>query len=269
MCRASAFSSGVFQRRQPRSREAVSGAVLLRLVARTVLLSFLLQGAALLRPLVPIPGSAFAADERIVVFGEYPAAEELGAGAFDAKGAAAPRESFIEYGKGVDYRAKARLEALHFLDANVYGYTFSYRPGSALLKTEELFQIQLRGKVPESVVVEIGDGTVDTIYRVKLGFDPTPSVQSWRAAFRTNTIRLTKSEGTSDFYMGWEGRSDAYRDALKNLVLVSARIRLSSKPLIVKGDILVDGNPEFAVGAGRHYCRLQGFVNFVEVITYD
>jgi hypothetical protein len=225
--------------------------------------------AALMFPSIFVPSGAPAADGRIVVFGEYPAAEELGAGAFGESGVKAPQELFIEYDKGSDYRTKARVEALHFLDANVYGYTFSYRPGSALLKTEEMFQIRLRGKVPEGAVIEIGEGVVDTIYRVKLGFDPTPSVQSWRSAFRTNTIRLTESEGTSDFYMGWEGRSDAYRDALKNLVLVSARIRLSSKPLIVKGDILVDGNPVFSVGAGRHYCRLQGFVNFVEVVTYD
>jgi len=94
-------------------------------------------------------------------------------------------------------------------------------------------------------------------------------VRSWMSAFKSNTIRLTESEGTSDFAMGWEGRSDAYRDALKNLVLLSARIRLSSKPLIVKGDILLQGGPAFSVGAGRHYCKLQGFVNFVEVVTYD
>jgi hypothetical protein len=216
-----------------------------------------------------VPPGTLAADQRIVVFGEYPAVQEIGAGAFGKEGVKAPREPLIEYDKGDDFRAKARMEALHFLDANIYGYSFSYRPGSALLKTEEMFRIQLRGRVPEGVVVEIGEGIVDTVYRVKLGFDPTPSVQSWRAAFRTNTIRLTEAEGTSDFFMGWEGRSDAYRDALKNLVLVSARIRLSSKPLIVRGDILVEGNPSFSVGAGRHYCKLRGFVNFVEVVTYD
>jgi hypothetical protein len=219
--------------------------------------------------LLLVPAAVLPADERIVVFGEYPAAQELGAGAFGEEGAKTPREPFIEYAGGSDYRAKARLEALHFLSANVYGYTFYYRPGSALLKTEEMFQIALRGRVPESAVIEIGVGIVETIYRVKLGFDPTPSVQSWRAAFKTNTIRLTEAEGTSDFSMGWEGRSDAYRDALKNLVLLSARIRLSSKPLIVKGDILVQGNPSFSVGAGRHYCKLRGYVNFVEVVTYD
>jgi hypothetical protein len=228
-----------------------------------------LRGAALLCVVLLLSGSARAADERIVAFGEYPAAEELGAGAFGREGGKNPREPFIEYAGGSDYRGKARLEALHFLSANVYGYAFSYKPGSALLKTVELFEVRLRGRVPESAVVEIGDGIVDTIYRVKLGFDPTPSVLSWRAAFKTNTIRLTEAEGTSDFAMGWEGRSDAYRDALKNLVLLSARIRLSSKPLVVKGDILVHGSPSFSVGAGRHYCRLQGYVNFVEVVTYD
>lgn len=228
-----------------------------------------LLGAALAFHSISDSTSALGADERIVVFGEYPAAEELGAGAFGAKGGKAPRVPFIEYEKGADYRAKARQEAFHFLSANVYGYTFSYRPGSVLLKTEEVFQIELRGRIPEGAAIEIGDGTVDTIYRVKLGFDPTPSVRSWMSAFRTNTIRLTESEGTSDFAMGWEGRSDAYWDALKNLVLLAARIRLSSKPLIVKGDILIQGNPTFSVGAGRHYCKLQGFVNFVEVVTYD
>jgi hypothetical protein len=260
MTDAFASTSPFAQRRHPRGRKTVRGATLHGPIARAALF---------VCAVILVSGGALAADERIIVFGEYPVVEELGGGRFGEEGSKAPREPFIMYEKGADYSAKARAEALHFLDANVYGYTFSYRPGSALMKTEEVFQIQLRGKVPEGAVIEIGNGVVDTIYRVKLGFDTTSSVQSWRAAFRSNTIRLTESEGTSDFYMGWEGRSDAYRDALKNLVLISARNRLSSKPLIVKGDILVDGNPSFSVGAGRHYCKLQGFVNFVEVVTYD
>ena len=32
--------------------------------------------------------------------------------------------------------------------------------------------------------------------------------------------------------------------------------------------LAVDGI-SFSVGAGRHYCKLQGYVNFVEVVTYD
>ena len=54
-----------------------------------------------------------------------------------------------------------------------------------------------------------------------------------------------------------------------DLVLLSAQKRLSSRPLLMRGDILLKGNPSFAVGAGRHYCRLEGYVNIVEVVTYD
>jgi len=205
--------------------------------------------------------------EQIIVFGEYPVVQELEGGVWDARPAgSAP---LIQYERGAEYREKALVEALHFLSANVYGYTFVYKPGSTLMKIEETFDIGLRGEVPGGAAGSRIEGVFNNIYRVKLNFTPTRSVQSWRAAFRTNTIRLAEAEGTSEFFTGWEGRNDAYREALRNLVLVSAKSRVSSKPLLLKGDILVEGTPVFSVGAGRHYCRLQGYVNFVEIITYD
>lgn len=229
-----------------------------------VLAAILILLFPLFRPLPSVSGA-----ERIVVFGEYPVVLELGSGRFGGEEGKTPAVPFIEYGKGSGYREKAMIEARHFLDAGVYGYTFAYRPGSSLMKTEESFTLELKGNVPREAARQIGEGVEENVYRVKLGFDPTPSVSAWRSAFRTNTIRLTDAEGTSEFAMGWEGRSDAYRDALKNLVLVAARIRLSSRPLLMKGDILIEGNPVFSVGAGRYYCRLQGYVNFIEIVTYD
>jgi len=208
---------------------------------------------------------AWAEEERIVVWGDYPVVEEL---SFEPRGDG-DTSPLIPYWKGDGYRGKALQEALHLLSANVYGYTFLYKPGSVLMKTEETFDIEIRGMMGMENVHIIGEGVEDNIYRVKIQFQITPSVRRWQTAFHTNTIRLLESEGTSDFYTGWEERSDALLDSLRNLVLIAAKLRLSSRPLLLKGDILIQGNPEFSVGAGRHYCRLNGYVNFVEVITYD
>ena len=136
------------------------------------------------------------------------------------------------------------------------------------MQQEEVFELELKGNIQNEQVITIGEGVYNNLYRVKIEFRITPSVEKWLGAFHSNNLRLIDADGTSEFYTGFSGRSDAYRDALKNLVLVTAKNRLSTKPLSIKGDILLDGNPEFRVGAGRHYCRVQGFVNFVEVITY-
>ncbi len=213
--------------------------------------------------------SLFAVEgDRIVVYGEYPVVKELGKGAFEQKEAEG-EHPLINYDGGEGYSGKALIEASHFLSANVYGYTFIYKPGSTLMKTEETFEVGLRGEAGMENTVVIGEGVRNNIYRVKLGFTITPSVRRWLNAFQTTTIRFTEAEGTSDFYSGWEGRSDALREALRNLVLIAAKRSLSSKPLLLKGDILLKGNPYFSVGAGRHYCKVQGFVNFVEIVTYD
>jgi len=211
--------------------------------------------------------TALAGEESIVIWGDYPVVEELGKGSFEPaiRSEAAP---LIPYGNGNEYRGKALQEALHLLSANVYGYTFLYKPGSTLMKTEETFEVEIRGKIGPDNVTIIGEGVEDNIYRVKIQFGITPSVRRWQTAFHTNTLRLLESEGTSDFYSGWEGRSDALYETLRNLVLIAAKLRLSSRPLLLKGDILLKGNPEFSVGAGRHYCRLSGYVNFVEILTY-
>jgi hypothetical protein len=208
------------------------------------------------------------AEDSITVWGDYPVVEELGRGSFEPEGKQAV-PSFIPYNNGMDYREKALIEALHFLSADVYGYSFVYKPGSILMKSEETFEIELRGSLgPQSAAV-IGEGVEDGIYRVKLQFQITPSVRRWQNAFHSSTLRLLDSEGTSDFYTGWEGRGTALHDALRNLVLIAARRSLSSRPLLLKGDILLEGTPEFSVGAGRHYCAVSGYVHFVEIVTYD
>jgi hypothetical protein len=208
------------------------------------------------------------ADESIVVYGEYPVREELGENAFPQRGQA-QTEPFIDYAHGSGFEERALIEALHFLNANVYGYSFVYKPGSKLLQTEEVFTIELRGELKQDWIQPVADGVRNNVYRIKIELPITPSMRRWTAAFNSNQLRLQESEGNSDFYTGWEGRSDAYREALRNLVLISAQKQLSSRPLLIEGDILLKGNPIFNVGAGRHYCRIRGYVKIIDVVTYD
>ena len=211
----------------------------------------------------PVP-----AEEMLVVYGEYPVVKEIRKGGFESKAPADPARLLSLEGDE-DYEENAGLLALHFLSANVYGYDFLYRPGSTIMKREEAFDIALRGMVNENLVLPMGDGVYGGMYRVKLGIRVTPSIGKWLSAFRTNNLRLTDADGTSDFYAGHTGMDTAYREALKNLVLVAAKTKLSSKPLLLRGDIIVKGTPLFSVGAGRYYCTLQGYVNFVEIVTYQ
>lgn len=205
--------------------------------------------------------------ERIVAYGEYPAAQEVAP--WEPEKKLPPEELLIPYREGGNYKQKAFIEAAHFLNARVYGYTFHYQPGSRLMKTEERFEVQLKGRIAADSMVKTAEGVEGTTYRVKVGFNLSPSVSKWISAFSGNTVREASAEGTSEFFTGWEGRDQAYRETLKNLVLAAARRELSSKPLLLKGDILLTENPVFSVGAGRHYCKLKGLVNFVEVVTYD
>ncbi len=214
------------------------------------------------------PQPSYGEEDRIVIFGEYPVVIEIEEDVFEGEESDAV-PSLIDYSGGSVYSEKALIEAAHFLNANVYGYTFLYKPGSTLMKTQEVFELDLRGGIGIENLSVIGEGVRNNIYRVKLEFMITPSVSKWLNVFQSANIRLTESEGTSEFYTGWEGRNDAYREALRNLVLISARRKLSSKPMMIKGDILLKGTPQFSVGAGRHYCKLKGYVNFVEVVTYD
>jgi hypothetical protein len=222
--------------------------------------------ALFLFPTAPSPSHG--EDERIIVHGEHPVVIEIEDDGFEDEDVdEAP--PLIDYKGGEGYKEKALIEAAHFLNANVYGYTFLYKPGSTLMKTEEVFALDMRGEIGMENLSIHGEGVRNNVYRVKLEFVLTPSVKKWLGVFNTSNMRLTESEGTSEFNTGWEGRSDAYREALRNLVLIAAKRKLSSKPMLIKGDILIKGTPQFSVGAGRHYCKISGYVNFVEVVTYD
>ena len=84
--------------------------------------------------------------QTLIIYGEYPVVMDLGEGIFERRNV--ETESFlIEYENGDGYKEKAFIEALHFINANVFGYSFIYRPGSILMKTEETFDIELRGRI--------------------------------------------------------------------------------------------------------------------------
>jgi len=212
--------------------------------------------------------------DKIEVYGEYPVVEEV-KNPFnsDSNNNVNIREpekySLIDYSKGKNYKEKALIDALHILSANIYGYNFTFKPGSKLMKTEEEFNIKLKGELSEKAVTVVGSGVFNKIYRIKVDFYLTPSVKKWIAAFHTHNLKSTDAEGTSEFFRGWDGRQEAYIHALRNLVLVEAKRQLSSRPLLIKGDILLEGNPKFNVGAGRYYCHVKGRVNMIEVVTYD
>ena len=69
-------------------------------------------------------------EEKIVIYGEYPVAEELGSGAFEARGEAGSADQsendkgtimpLIDYRPGSGFEEKALIEALHILNANIY-----------------------------------------------------------------------------------------------------------------------------------------------------
>jgi len=184
-------------------------------------------------------------DDRLIIYGEYPVVEEIKSKPDkDIKNNVSP---LIDYKSGNNYKERALIEAFHFLNANIYGYTFTYKPKSTLMKVEEVFDIRLKGEMSPNSIFTIGDGVYDNVYRVRIGFDITPSVKRWLYAFGSNRLRLATSEGTSDFFSGWEKRSSAYKEALRNLVLISARKKISSKPISIKGDILLKGQPIFSV----------------------
>ncbi|MCD6399437.1 hypothetical protein J7L85_01460 [candidate division WOR-3 bacterium] len=212
--------------------------------------------------------------DKIIVYGEYPVIEEIKKG-FGSNSErknhpdVSESQPLIDYSKGGDYKEKALIDALHILSANIFGYNFIFKPGSRLMKTEETFDIKLKGRIDKDAVAKVAEGVFDKVYRVKIEFNVTPSVKKWISAFHSYNLKLADAEGTSEFFQGWGGRQEAYHNALRNLVLVEAKRQLSSKPLLIKGDILLEGNPKFNVGAGRYYCHLKGWVNMVEVVTYD
>ena len=212
--------------------------------------------------------------DKIEVYGEYPVVEGI-KNPFNSnsEGKNGTKEEMIppliDYSKGRNYKEKALIDALHILSANVFGYSFTFKPGSKLMKTEETFDIKLKGKISKDAINVLAGGVYNKIYRVKIDFILTPSVKKWISAFHTHNLKLLDAEGTSEFFQGWKGRQEAYRNALRNLVLVEAKRELSSKPLLIKGDILLEGNPKFNVGAGRYYCHIKGWVNMIDVVTYD
>ena len=111
--------------------------------------------------------------DKIIVYGEYPVIEEIKKG-FGSNSErrnhpdVSESQPLIDYSKGRDYKEKALIDALHILSANIFGYNFIFKPGSKLMKTEETFEIKLKGRIDKDAVAKVAEGVFDKVYRVKI-----------------------------------------------------------------------------------------------------
>jgi len=152
----------------------------------------------------------------------------------------------------------------------VYGWNFSYTPSDKLRGVEEYMDF--------SPVRELGEAEQRITYAkpwVENGkvycwaeFTRTePMIQNYYlwASITNDTVHGIGYGKISD---GFDGITNAVRDAIKDAVRAYFRTKIKNKPKEIRGKVLLRREPLIGIDAGRYKVQLDFFLETDKILPY-
>ena len=166
----------------------------------------------------------------------------------------------------------ARLKTLapFIIGGMVYGWNFSYTPSDKLRGVEEYMDF--------SPVRELGEAERNITYAKPRIEDD--KVYCWAEFTRTESMignyylwaSITNDTvhgiGYGKISDGFDGITNAVRDAIKNAVRAYFRTKIKNKPKEIRGKVLLRREPLIGIDAGRYKVQLDFFLETDKILPY-
>jgi|GEM_PF-1270906 len=199
----------------------------------------------------------------------------------------------------------AKNEILEYLSAMVYGYNFVYKVENKLNESEGFFDLEniykfksiekivklTQVEVPEDYEIKkeiknekdkieedqndffisIDDKKnkhfqiEDLLIRFRGIYRLSEDQKYYIKGFQSSLAKMSMGEAKGSWLEEWDTRLKIYKDALRNAVLNEAKRRLKSRPLYIKGKILLIESPRFFMVSGEWVARVKIHVIILEV----
>lgn len=160
----------------------------------------------------------------------------------------------------------ARDEVMEFLSGMVYGYKFVYKVENKITGQEGFFDLiplavlKFDKKIIRLTQLEQSDFSI----RIQAVYRMSVDQKTYMEAFKSSIADTSMGTAEDEMYKGWKTRLDVYKNALQNSVLNEARKKIKSRPLYIKGKLLLQESPKITIISGKWHVLVR-----VNVIIQD
>ncbi|HOJ64035.1 MAG TPA: hypothetical protein PLE45_06405 [Spirochaetota bacterium] len=146
----------------------------------------------------------------------------------------------------------AKNEVLEFLSGMVYGYNFVYKVENKINNTKGYFDLIPISKIKNTdknfTLSQYEESQISI--RVQGTYRLNNIQKDYIRGFQSSIAKTASGTGFSKWEVDWTKRFDAYKDAIRDAVLNSARKNIKSRPQYIKGKVLLAESPMFSVVSG-------------------
>ena len=173
---------------------------------------------------------------------------------------------------GVFDYSSARLKTLapFIIGGMVYGWNFSYTPSDKLRGVEEyvdFFPVRELGEAEQSIAYTkpwVEEGKVYCWVEFTRTEAMIRNYYLW-ASITNDTVHGIGYGKISD---GFDGITNAVRDAIKDAVRAYFRTKIKNKPKEIQGRVLLRREPLIGIDAGRYKVQLDFFLETDKILPY-
>ena len=159
----------------------------------------------------------------------------------------------------------------YLLNGMVYGWSFSFTPSDKLRNVEERLEITEIGSVSGqngSSIVYSKPWIADNKVNVWVEFERTPAMIFACRMWNTISAKKAQGRGSGKISDGFEGITNAAKDALKDALRAHYRPILKNKPKEIRGRVLIRRAPLLGINAGHYTLDLDFFLETDKITPY-
>ncbi|MGP1457989.1 MAG: hypothetical protein ACTTKL_01575 [Treponema sp.] len=167
--------------------------------------------------------------------------------------------------------SRLKMTAPFLIDGMVYGWNFTYTPYDRLRGVQERFEITAIGSVGGqngSGIVYSKPWIADNKVNVWIELERTPEMIFTYNMWRGIQSQKARGKGSGKISDGFEGITEAAKDALKNALRAHYRPILKNKPKEIRGRVLIRRAPLLGIDAGCYALDLDFFLETDKITTY-
>jgi hypothetical protein len=167
-------------------------------------------------------------------------------------------------------RARVLDEAAWVFGGMIWGFEFSYVPYDKARGIAERFEVEsLGGLKPEALILAPGARAKSADeYRSFVEYRPSAALSALMAGYAREPWSSCQGLGKADMILGVKGRRAAYEDGLRAALRSYLQSVLPNKPRLVRGRVVLERPPSFAIVNGYYTAHLRARAMVIESIPY-
>lgn len=170
-----------------------------------------------------------------------------------------------------DY-SKERIKNLapFLINGMVYGWNFVYTPSDKLRAIDEYFEISPINQIntKENPITYKNPWIQDNLVHIWTEYTRTEnqiySFKSWQ----TTTTQKTQGIGTASVKLGFEGITEATKNAIRDGIRNFYRPIIKNKPKEISGRIIISKEPKIGITQGQYSVKLDFFLETDRIIKH-